>query len=115
MNWRRLTQFQGVPPSQAALALGIIGLGQAWALYVPAVGEAIRPFMAGLGALLLAPVLIKYLSNPKIFVADLRHPLSGSLMAPMSMALLILCDYLAVISPIIATRSGLLRSGCILR
>lgn len=102
MGLRRLTQFQGVPPSQAALALGIIGLGHAWALYVPDVGELIRPYLAGLGALLLAPVLIKYLLNPKIFIADLRHPLSGSLLAPMSMALLILCDYLAVISPIIA-------------
>ncbi len=102
MNWRRLIQFQGVPPSQAALALGVIGLGHAWALYVPAIGEVIRPYMAGFGALLLAPVLIKYLTNINVFIADLRHPLSGSLMAPMSMALLILCDYLAVISPIIA-------------
>ncbi|WP_406734338.1 TDT family transporter [Vibrio scophthalmi] len=102
MNWRRLTQFQNVPPSQAALALGMIGLGHAWALYIPEIGEVIRPYLAALGALLLAPVLIKYFTNPKIFIADLRHPLSGSLMAPMSMALLILCDYLAVISPIIA-------------
>ncbi|HAS63903.1 MAG TPA: tellurium resistance protein [Vibrio sp.] len=102
MNLTKLTQFQRVPPSQAALALGIIGLGHAWALYIPEVGELIRPYLAGLGALLLTPVLLKYLLNPHVFVADLRHPLSGSLMAPMSMALLILCDYLAVISPIIA-------------
>ncbi len=102
MNWKKLTQFQGVPPSQAALALGIIGLGQAWALYVPEIGEVIRPYMAGIGALMLIPVLLKYFTQPSVFIADLRHPLSGSLMAPMSMALLILCDYLAVISPIIA-------------
>ncbi|KLN66458.1 MULTISPECIES: TDT family transporter [Vibrio] len=102
MNWRRFTQFQSVPPSQASLALGVIGLGHAWALYIPEVGEIIRPYFAGLGAILLFPVLVKYLSSYSAFMNDIRHPLSGSLMAPMSMALLILCDYLAVISPIIA-------------
>ena len=102
MNWRRFTQFQSVPPSQASLALGVIGLGHAWALYVPEVGEVIRPYLAGLGAILLFPVLVKYLTSYSTFMNDIRHPLSGSLMAPMSMALLILCDYLAIISPIIA-------------
>jgi tellurite resistance protein TehA-like permease len=102
LNWRRFTQFQSVPPSQASLALGVIGLGHAWALYVPEVGEVIRPYLAGFGAILLFPVLVKYLSSYSTFMNDIRHPLSGSLMAPMSMALLILCDYLAVISPIIA-------------
>ncbi len=102
MNWRRFTQFQSVPPSQASLALGVIGLGHAWALYVPEVGEVIRPYLAGLGAILLFPVLVKYLTSYSTFINDIRHPLSGSLMAPMSMALLILCDYLAIISPIIA-------------
>ncbi|MDF2152748.1 TDT family transporter [Vibrio sp. CAU 1672] len=101
-NWRRSVKFYNVPPSQAALALGIIGLGQAWALYVPAFGEPIRPFLAALGAILLAPVLIRYATSPSTFMADIRHPLRGSLMAPMSMALLILCDYLAIVSPFIA-------------
>lgn len=101
-NWRRFTQFQSVPPSQAGLALGMIGLGHAWALYIPEIGQTIRPYMAGMGALLLLPVLVKYLSNYSRFITDIRHPLRGSLMAPMSMALLILSDYLAVISPIIA-------------
>lgn len=102
LNWRRLGQFHSVPPSQAALALGVIGLGQAWALYLPVIGVPIRPFLAAFGALLLFPVLLKYASNVKMFLNDIRHPLSGSLLAPMSMALLVLCDYLAVVSPIIA-------------
>lgn len=95
-------QFYSVPPSQAALALGMIGLGQAWALYIPEIGEPIRPFLAALGALLLTPVLLKYATSPRLFMADIKHPLSGSLMAPMSMALLMLCDYLAAVAPIIA-------------
>ena len=102
MNWRRLTQVKNVPPSQASLALGVIGLGQAWALYIPSIGEVIRPYLASFGALLLLPVLLRYLTSFNTFINDIRHPLSGSLMAPMSMALLILCDYLAEISPIIA-------------
>lgn len=102
MNWRRFTQFHSVPPSQASLALGVIGLGQAWALYIPEVGELFRPYLAVIGAILLFPVLVKYLTSYSTFINDIRHPLSGSLMAPTSMALLILCDYLAVISPVIA-------------
>lgn len=102
MNWRRFTQFRSVPPSQASLALGVIGLGQAWALYFPHVGEILQPYIAACGALLLLPVLIKYATCYNTFMKDIRHPLSGSLMAPMSMALLVLCDYLAVISPVIA-------------
>ena len=95
-------QFYSVPPSQAALALGMIGLGQAWALYLPEIGEPIRAFLAALGALLLTPVLLKYATSPRLFMTDIKHPLSGSLMAPMSMALLMLCDYLAAVAPIIA-------------
>lgn len=101
-NWKRLAYVQSVPPSQAALALAVIGLGQAWAFYLPSIGLAIRPYMALAGAILLLPVLLKYLTSYSTFMNDIRHPLSGSLMAPMSMALLILCDYLAVISPMIA-------------
>lgn len=101
MNWYRFTQVQNVPPSQAALALGMIGLGHAWVLYYPTIGIIIRPYLAFSGTLLLLPVLLKYL-NWRTFIADLQHPVSGSLMAPMSMALLILCDYLAILSPFIA-------------
>ncbi|MDN3611731.1 TDT family transporter [Vibrio ostreicida] len=102
LNWRRFIQFQSVPPAQSALALGMIGLGQAWALYIPEIGVLLRPYMAAAGALLLFPVLMRYLTNFNRFMSDIRDPLSGSLMAPMSMALLILSDYLAVVSPIIA-------------
>ncbi|MDE1210696.1 TDT family transporter [Vibrio aestuarianus] len=102
LNWKRLIQVQNTPPSQAALALGVVSLGQAWALYIPQIGISIRPYLAAIGALLLLPVLVKYFSSFRTFITDIRHPLSGSLMAPMSMTLLILCDYLALISPLIA-------------
>ncbi|MDA9558329.1 TDT family transporter [Vibrio sp.] len=102
LNWKRFTQFQTVPPAQAALALAIISLGQAWSLYIPSIGEVIRPYLAGLGAVLLLPVILRYLLHPRLFKADIAHPLQGSLMAPMTMGLLILCDYLAVVSKIIA-------------
>lgn len=102
MNWRRITRYKNVPPSQASLALGVIGLGHAWALYFPSVGMSARPYMVALGAIMLFPVLLKYLTSPRTFITEIRHPLNGSLLAPMSMSLLILCDYLAVIAPKIA-------------
>lgn len=101
-HWKKSLRMQGVPASQAALALGVIGLGQAWTLYFPKWGAFFHPYFALIGSLLLLPVLGKYLTSYSSFMNDLRHPLHGSLMAPMSMALLILCDYLAVISPLVA-------------
>ncbi|GEA61603.1 TDT family transporter [Vibrio comitans] len=100
---RKFHRFHHIPPSQAALALGLIGLGQAWALYIPDIGNVIRPYLALVGTLILIPVLLKYSLNPRLFFADIKHPLSGSLMAPMSMALLVLCDYLATEIPHIAS------------
>lgn len=100
---RRFNRFHHIPPSQAALALGLIGLGQAWALYLPDIGNLIRPYLAAAGTLVLIPVLLKYSLNPRLFIADIRHPLSGSLMAPMSMALLVLCHYLVTVLPTLAS------------
>lgn len=102
MDWKRFIYFQHVPTAQASLALGFIGLGQAWALYFPLIGDLIRPFCSIVGSLLLAPVLIRYVTSPRVFLHDIKHPLRGSLMAPMSMALLVLCDYLAILLPKIA-------------
>ncbi len=103
MLLQRFHRFYHIPPSQASLALGVIGLAQAWALYLPSVGEAIRPLLVVFGTLLLLPVLLKYLLNPTLFISDIQNPLSGSLMAPMSMALLVLCDYLATINTTFAS------------
>ncbi|GEM77932.1 tellurium resistance protein [Vibrio superstes NBRC 103154] len=72
-------------------------------MYIPDVGNVIRPYLALIGTLILIPVLLKYTLNPRLFIADIKHPLSGSLMAPMSMALLVLCDYLATEIPDIAS------------
>jgi len=102
LNFAKVFRLRYVPLSQASLALGFIGLGQAWTLYAPGIGEWIRPYCAITGSLLLLPVLFHYFSNYRTFLNEIRHPLSGSLMAPISMALLILCDYLATIVPLIA-------------
>ncbi|MGF1680182.1 TDT family transporter [Photobacterium minamisatsumaniensis] len=84
-----------IPTAQAALALATTGLGLAWSLFFPEEAGWIRGICAFLGAVLLAPVIVKYAFNPKRFIEDLRHPLYGSLMAPMSMSLLVLSDYLS--------------------
>ncbi|MDO6707239.1 TDT family transporter [Photobacterium sp. 1_MG-2023] len=87
--------FIQVPTAQAALALAITGTGLAWSLFYPEVGGHIRAICAWVGACLLIPVIMKYLFNPSLFLCDLRHPLYGSLMAPISMTMLVLADYLA--------------------
>ncbi len=102
MDWKRFIRFNEVPSSQASLALAVIALGHAWSLYVPKIGPFTRQYCAIFGALLLIPVLIKYFTNFSLFIRDLQNPLTGSLMAPITMALLVLCDYLAAISPLIA-------------
>ncbi|OLQ73175.1 tellurium resistance protein [Photobacterium proteolyticum] len=86
-----------VPTAQAALALATTGTGLAWSLFLPGSGEVIRGFCAFIGACLLMPVLLKYLLSPQRFIQDLRHPLYGSLMAPMTMTMLVLADYLSSI------------------
>lgn len=67
MDWKRFIYFQHVPTAQASLALGFIGLGKAWALYFPLFGDVIRPFCSVVGSLLLAPVLIRYVTSPGYF------------------------------------------------
>ncbi len=99
MSGKRFHRFHHIPPSQASLALGMVGLAQAWALYSPSVGLVIQPYLIVIGALLIIPVLLKYTLNPSLFLSDIQHPLTGSLMAPMSMTLLVLCDYLSEVIP----------------
>ncbi|WP_413112458.1 TDT family transporter [Thaumasiovibrio sp. DFM-14] len=84
-----------VPTAQAALALGTMGVGLAWSLFLPEYGALLRPLFTSLGACLLAPVLLKYLVMPNQLWRDLKHPLYGSLMAPITMSLLVLSDYLS--------------------
>ncbi|WEM44961.1 TDT family transporter (plasmid) [Photobacterium sp. DA100] len=86
-----------IPTAQAALALASMGTGLAWSLYFPDHANWYRGIGALIGAILLLPVVLKYLLNPKRFIQDLRHPLYGSLMAPMSMTMLVLSDYLSSI------------------
>lgn len=86
-----------IPTAQAALALAATGTGLAWSLFIPESAGWIRGVCAMIGASLLAPVVLKYLVHRRQFIQDLRHPLYGSLMAPMSMTMLVLADYLSSI------------------
>ena len=89
--------FRYVPTAQAALALAFTGIGLAWSLFLPDSANIIRGVCAFIGVCLLIPVILKYVFNPQLFIQDLRHPLDGSLMAPMTMTLLVLSDYLSSI------------------
>nr|WP_192867640.1 TDT family transporter [Thaumasiovibrio occultus] len=84
-----------VPTAQAGLALGTMGVGLAWAQFWPEQEDVLRPFFTSMGALFLLPVLLKYLLNPSYLLQDLRHPLYGSLLPPLSMSMLVMSDYLS--------------------
>ncbi|MEZ9524144.1 TDT family transporter [Enterovibrio norvegicus] len=87
--------FRFVPTAQSSLAMAFFGLGVAWTLYHPPTGELTRPLLSVIGIFLIAPVWLKYAFEPKRFLQDLRDPLYGSLMAPMTMSLLLMADFLA--------------------
>ncbi|UJF20076.1 TDT family transporter [Vibrio sp. SS-MA-C1-2] len=82
--------------------MGVMGLGLAWSLYFPSTAIVMRPLCAIIAVFLLAPVLGKYLRFPSLFFNDLRHPLNGSLMAPMTMCLLVIADYLTSLNTLVA-------------
>ncbi|OAN13359.1 tellurium resistance protein [Photobacterium jeanii] len=90
-------RLQRIPTAQASLALGTTGLGLAWSLFFPDHAHLLRSICAVIGAALLIPVVLKYLCHPSLFLQDLKHPLYGSLMAPMTMTMLVLADYLSSI------------------
>ncbi|CAH0532381.1 hypothetical protein VST7929_00210 [Vibrio stylophorae] len=90
--------FRHVPTAQASLALAVMGSSLAWSLYWPSMTGVIRPICLGFAVLLLLPVLVKYCCYPHLFLQDLRHPLYGGLMAPISMCLLIIADYLTLLN-----------------
>ncbi len=95
--------FRFVPTAQASLALAVVGLGLAWSLYFPSVGTWLRPLSAIAGTFLVGAVWLKYFFEPKRFITELSDPLYGSLMAPMTMTLFVLADYLAGYSTEIAS------------
>ncbi|USH04237.1 TDT family transporter [Grimontia kaedaensis] len=102
----RLTAFHSpfrfIPTAQSSLAMAFFGLGVAWSLYHPITGHLTRPILSTIGILLIGPVWLKYIFEPKRFFQDLRDPLYGSLMAPMTMSLLLMADFLAEVNVSVA-------------
>ncbi|MDD1792133.1 TDT family transporter [Enterovibrio makurazakiensis] len=90
--------FRFIPTAQASLAMAYFGLGVAWSLYHPFTGDISRPLLSTVGILLIGGVWLKYVFEPKRFFQDLRDPLYGSLMAPMTMSLLLMADFLSEVS-----------------
>ncbi|MFD2178953.1 TDT family transporter [Veronia pacifica] len=95
--------FHAIPTAQASLAMAVVGLGIAWSLHVPDHSSGLRLVTTLCGFVLVLPVCLKYIFDPNRFISDLKHPFYGSLMAPMSMALMLIADYLAQIHVTSAT------------
>ncbi|RXJ72247.1 tellurium resistance protein [Veronia nyctiphanis] len=74
--------------------MAVIGLGIVWSLHLPSFAGQLQLVSTVIGALLVLPVCGKYLLEPNRFLTDIKHPFYGSLMAPMSMSLMLIADYL---------------------
>ena len=87
MNFRIL--FSNTPTPVCGLALGIASLGWCWNQSMGA-GSALQTVSATLAAMLIAPVIMKFLLHPEVFVSEISHPVIGSVIPTLSMALMVI-------------------------
>jgi len=90
--------LMGVPTGLSGLALAIAALGWCWEISFALQGK-MQVFSALLATPLLLLLLLKYLFNPRLLIADIRHHLSGSVLATFSMAVMVVAHAMRHISP----------------
>ena len=81
-------RLQTAPTPMAGLALGISSLGWSWESFAPLGG------MAQLAGAIAAAVLLlilgaKFVLHPRLLLADLAHPVVGSVVPTFAMALMV--------------------------
>jgi len=81
--------------------LGIASLGSSWHLAVPSFAAA-QYVSAIIASLLLALLVIKFLGSPSYLIADLKHPVVGSVLPTFAMASMVVSTSLSAISPSLA-------------
>ncbi len=75
------------PTPVAGLALGLAGIGAFWSGVSPRADYALMA--AILAALILIPLLLKFIVYPQQLLGDLKHPTVGSVVPTMAMALML--------------------------
>lgn len=85
-----VTQFsQRIPTPLAALALGIASLGWCWDSNLQLDGK-VQLTAAGIAAVLIGLLLLKFARCPKLFWQDLAHPILGSVLPTAAMATMVI-------------------------
>lgn len=79
------------PTAIAGFALAIASLGLCWD-NVAQVEGAVQTFTAVLASALLFPLLLKFIFNPSLLLADLKHHLAGSMLPVIAMAMMVIAS-----------------------
>ena len=86
-----------IPTPMGGLALGIASLGWCWENFMPA-GGLFQLVGAGIASVLLLSLLLKFIHAPKLLRQDLAHPVVGSVVPTMAMALMVVSKAISLFS-----------------
>ncbi|MCL6264540.1 TDT family transporter [Craterilacuibacter sp. RT1T] len=86
-----------IPTPMGGLALGIASLGWCWENFMPA-GGMFQLTGAALAGVLLLALLLKFIHAPQLLRQDLAHPVVGSVVPTMAMALMVVAKAISLFS-----------------
>jgi exfoliative toxin A/B len=78
-----------LPSPMAGLALAIASLGWAWESMLPSLGGNAQLIGAAIAAVLLLMLVAKFTLHPKVLIAELSHPVVGSVVPTFAMGLMV--------------------------
>jgi exfoliative toxin A/B len=78
-----------LPSPMAGLALAIASLGWAWESMSPSIGGNTQIIGALIAAILLLMLVAKFALHPKVLIAELSHPVIGSVIPTFAMGLMV--------------------------
>ncbi|MGO2498034.1 MAG: TDT family transporter [Vibrio litoralis] len=100
MNQTLKNLVSGAPTPMAGLALGIASLGWCWENALPLNGHA-QHWSAGIAAVLLVILTIKFIFHPKLIANDIAHPVVGSVVPTFSMATMVVSSTVGHFNPVL--------------
>lgn len=102
--------LRAIPTPMGGLALGIASLGLCWENFMPA-GGLFQLAGAAIASILLFGLLLKFIHAPQLLLQDLAHPVVGSVVPTMAMALMVVSKALSLFSLSLALTVWLLAIG----
>ncbi|MGL6070619.1 TDT family transporter [Craterilacuibacter sp.] len=91
------TRLSAIPTPMGGLALGIASLGWCWENFMPA-GGLFQLAGAAIASVLLLALLLKFIHAPRLLYQDLAHPVAGSVVPTMAMALMVVSKAISLFS-----------------